>query len=214
MEMPIAPFLVGHTIILRSPVAEDVTEGDWHHWYNDASVTQFNSHGVFPVSQDEELEFVRSSMKRRDGLLMAILEKSSGRLVGNAALQNIDFINRRCNIALTIGEQAGPSTGVEAYGLLTQHAFCRLNLNRVSDATHERCLKFVSMLQVLGFEIEGRGRQHYLRDGEYSDSVFFGVLSEDFFRLRNERGGPILYETHEELMRSILNMLSSDSAEL
>lgn len=197
------PFLIGHTIVLRPPCDEDVTEDNWHHWYNDATITRFNSHGVFPISREKELQYVRTAMNRHDCLLMAIIEKNSGRLLGNAALQNIDFLNRRCNIALTIGEQTALSAGVETYGLLIQHAFCRLNLNRVADATHEKLLAFIHMLRVLGFTIEGQGRQHFLRDGQYYDSILFGVLASDFFRLREERGGSILFETHEDLLKAI-----------
>lgn len=147
-------FLTGHTIYLRRPVEADVTEGRWHHWYNDYSVTRFNTHGVFPISREQELEFVRAALGRANTLLLVVCEKGTDRLIGNIALQNIDLINRKANIGLTLGEEAGLSAGVEAFGLLCDHAFSRLNLNRVHDGTHERLEGFARMIRVLGFQIE------------------------------------------------------------
>jgi RimJ/RimL family protein N-acetyltransferase len=196
-------FLESHTINLRMPRDEDVTQDNWYSWYNDLETTRFNSHGVFPVSRATELDIVRSNRARTDMLLMAIEEKVSGRLIGNAALYNIDFVNRTCKISLTIGEPSGISAGLEVYGLLVQHAFCRLNLNRVAESTHERLISFVRMLKIIGFEEEGRGRQYYLRDGKYSDIIYFGVVAYDFFRLQADRSGKILFDSHGELLKTI-----------
>lgn len=203
MESKEKPFLTGHSIYLRMPREEDITQGNWRHWYNDQDTTRYNSHGIFPLSIEQELEIVRSTSVRTDCLLVAIVEKGTDRLLGNAALKNINLLDRSCNLALTIGEPAGMSTGIEAFGLLAGHAFNRLNMNRVSDGTHEKLIVFVHMLKILGFEIEGRGRQHFFRDGRFSDSILFAALAQDFFPLQRERGGSILFDTHEQLLEAI-----------
>lgn len=203
-----SPFLTGHTIELRVPFDSDVLEDNWHYWYNDIDITRHNSHGVFPVGRAEELQIVQTTMARHDTLLLAIVEKETQRLVGNAALQQIDLINRHCNIAITIGEKASISTGVEVYGLLVEHAFMRLNLHRIEDATHEKLLTFVRMLGVLGFKVEGRGQQYFLKDGVWSDKIYFSLLVDDFFRLRAERGGHILFSSHNELLSAIKNSVT------
>lgn len=197
-------FLTGHTIYLRRPVESDVTEGNWYHWYNDYSVTRFNTHGVFPISREQELDYVRAAMGRANTLLLVVCEKGTDRLIGNIALQNIDLINRKANIGLTLGEEAGLSAGVEAFGLLCDHAFSRLNLNRVHDGTHERLEGFAKMIRVLGFQIEGRGRQDYIRDGRAWDQILFGCLAEDFRKLKDARDGAILFETPDALMKAIV----------
>jgi RimJ/RimL family protein N-acetyltransferase len=204
-----APFLVGHTIGLRLPTDDDVMAGRWHTWYNDLGTTRFNRHGIYPLSPQQELDFVQQARAWRDAIHLCIVELESGRLIGNAALQHIDLINRHCRIALMVGEAAGPTVGVETYGLLVEHAFCRLNLNRVADSTHAKLNKFVDMLGVLGFEPEGRGRAVFLRDGEFSDAIYFGVLAERFFELRASRGGNILFADADQLMAAILDHVRS-----
>jgi ribosomal-protein-alanine N-acetyltransferase len=197
-------FLTGHTIYLRRPVEADVTEGNWHRWYNDQAVTRFNTHGVYPISREQELEYVRAALARPNTLLLVVCEKGTDRLLGNVALQNIDLINRKANIGLTLGEEAGLTTGVEAFGLICDHGFSRLNLNRIADGTHEKLEPFAHMIGVLGFEIEGRGRQDYMRDGRTYDQILFGCLAADFFRLKAERNGEILFASLDELSRAVI----------
>jgi RimJ/RimL family protein N-acetyltransferase len=197
------PFLTGHTIELRVPVDADVMEDNWHIWYNDMDVTRHNVHGVFPLGRTAELRIVHEIMARRDTILLAIVEKDSQQLIGNVALQKIDLINRHCNIAITIGEKASISAGVEVFGLLVQHAFMRLNLHRIDEATHENLRTFVQMLGVLGFKIEGIGKDHYFKDGIWSDKIYYSILEEDFKALRKIRGGHIIFKTHEELLLAI-----------
>lgn len=196
-------FLSGHTIILRTPCEEDITDGNWANWYNNYETTKYNSHGIFPIGVQKEIDIVKKAMSNPATLLLAIVEKNSGRLIGNVSLQGIDLINRRCNISLTIGESAPLSAGIEAYGLLAEHAFLRLNLNRISDGTHEKLETFVKMLNVLGFQLEGRGRQHFMKDGMVGDVLYFGLLASEFLSLRAKRNGKILFSTHEELIREI-----------
>jgi RimJ/RimL family protein N-acetyltransferase len=197
------PFLIGHTIELRVPFDSDVLEDNWHIWYNDPDITRHNSHGIFPLDRNQELRIVHDLMVCSKTILLAIIDKKSQKLIGNAALQNIDLINRHCNIAITIGEKASISAGVEVFGLLAQHAFTRLNLHRIEDSTHEKLSTFIKMLSVLGFTIEGIGKDYFLRDGAWSDKIYFSLLEEDFVRLQNMRAGHILFETHDELLLAI-----------
>jgi RimJ/RimL family protein N-acetyltransferase len=200
-------YFEGHTIGLRRPLESDVTDGIWSSWYNDPKITQYNTHGVFPVSIDDEIKYINERMGRHDCLIFAVINKNSGELIGNAALQNIDYINRKCNIALTIGKPLGISTAVEVFGLLLDHAFLRLNLNRVGDATHEKLESLVKILGVLGFREEGRSREFFLRDGEYCDSIQYGVLSKEFLSLRELRKGKILFEELDILNAAIVDAI-------
>ena len=202
-------YFEGHTIAVRQPIDSDIYSGEWSSWYNSYAITKNNSHGVYPVSVDDEAAYVKGRAGRKDCLLFAIVNKDNGVLLGNAALQGIDYINRKANIAITIGVAGGISTCVEVYGLLLDHAFCRLNMNRVGDATHDRLGSLVKMLSVLGIKEEGRSREYFLRDGLYSDAIHFGVLSRDFLLLKSRRGGNILFGDLDELNCAIVAAVKS-----
>jgi RimJ/RimL family protein N-acetyltransferase len=150
-------------------------------------------------------------MDRRDCLIFSVLDKNTQNLIGNASLQNIDLVNRKCNIAITLGNPTGVSAAVEVFGLLLEHAFCRLNLNRVGDATHEKLSTLVKMLSVLGFKEEGRLREYFIRDGMCSDAVSFSVLQRDFMALRADRAGGILFDTLDKLNLAILSAVKASN---
>ena len=160
--------------------------------------------GVYLISVQQEAEIIQNNMNRNDSIVCSVYDFKTKKLVGNTALQNIDLIHRRCNIAITIGEQTSFSAAVEAYGLLCTHAFMRLNLERISDATHESLKKLVTMLSVIGFQEEGIIEKWFLRDDKWYSKINFGVLREDFFSLQSLRSGKILFENKQELDRAII----------
>lgn len=196
-------FLSAHTIELRVPTLDDISSDMWCNWYNDQQLTRYNSHGVFPINQEQEVQYHKEKAGDGDTIVLAIFEKKNNRLVGNASIQKIDWINRHCEIALTIGEEASVSAGVEVFGLLAQHAFDRLNLNCVRGITHEKLASFVSFLSVLGFVIEGRWRQYYHRESGFSDVIHFSLLKQDYQIIVGDRGKSFLYCTHDELLGAI-----------
>ena len=204
-------FLVGHTIELRVPSEDDIWKSNWHSWYNDLETTSHNSHGIYPISVQQEAEIIQNNMKRNDSIVCSIYDLNTKKLVGNTALQNIDLINRRCNIAITIGENTSFSAGVEAFGLLCTHAFMRLNLERVSDGTHENLKKFVTMLSVMGFQEEGIIKKWFFRDDKWYSRIIFGVLREDFLTLQSLRSGKILFENKQELDRAIIEAVKTSN---
>lgn len=204
-------YFESHSIVIRQPLDSDVCSGEWSGWYNSYSITKYNSHGVYPVTVDDEVRFIGEALKRKDCMIFAVIDKKTGNLIGNAALQNIDFINRRSNIAITIGRPLGISTAVEVYGLMLEHAFSRLNLNRVGDATHEKLSPLVKMLSVLGFKEEGRLRSYFLRDGVYSDAIQFAVMQKDYLALKAARCGAILFDTIDELNLAIVSVVKGAS---
>ena len=56
-------FLSSHTIELRVPREKDIQD-KWTNWYNNQDKTRFNSHGVFPLSPEEELRIVKKKNER------------------------------------------------------------------------------------------------------------------------------------------------------
>ena len=44
------------------------------------------------------------------------------------------------------------TAAIEAMGLMTHHAFMKLNLERIEEGTHESLLNFVKMLSIFGYK--------------------------------------------------------------
>lgn len=200
-------FLRGHSVELRVPSRDDIENSNWHAWYNHQETTRFNSHGVYPISATQEIEIIDNIMRREDTILCSIYDLKTKEIIGNAALQNIDLVNRHCNIALMIGETAPFTTAVEVYGLLCNHAFMRLNLEGIHDGTHEGLRNLIKMLSVIGFKEEGLIEKYFYRNNCWHSKIMFGIMRKDFLELCSRRGGNIIFDDLKDLQRALIDSI-------
>ncbi len=196
--------LKGNIINLRKiNVDKDIRNGSWHTWFNDIEITQNLEHGIFPVSREEEIDIVEKEIINKKTLILAIVNKLNNNAIGVISLKDIDYINRRAEIGIVMGFDKLPGGALEAMTLITEHGFKRLNLNKIYCGQYEGLWKWVEVLSLVGFKIEGLRREHAFRDGRPIDIFITGVTSSDFFRLEEERGGDILSGDAFKLQKTI-----------
>jgi len=200
-------FLKGHTIELRVPTEKDVTDSNWYNWYNDPEVTKYNQHGIYPVSLNQELEIVRNIISDKSNILLSIFDSTSKLLIGNITLQKIDHLNRRCKLAITLGEEHPMSAGIEAMGLMTHHAFMKLNLERVEEGTHEKLTGFVDMLSLFGYKKEGVARNYFYKNDKWHNKIYYAALKKDFVNSMKKRNNKLLFEDLNTLKKEMLNCI-------
>ncbi|HJY32179.1 MAG TPA: GNAT family protein, partial [Actinomycetota bacterium] len=104
------------------------------------------------------------------------------RLVGGIGLMDINHPDGNAQLGLSVYQQDdwGRGFGREMIVLALRYAFNELNLHRVwltTSAFNERALK---LYEKLGFQHEGRGREHILLDGTRWDIVYMGILRDEF----------------------------------
>src|SRR5258705_12317688 len=100
-------------------------------------------------------------------VMWAIVLKHNGRLIGNAALEHLDWRNRRAESGTVIGEKDewGKGYAGEAMRLRTRYAFRELGLETVTtraviaNAASRRGLERAGHRQARGL------RHHYFEDG-------------------------------------------------
>ena len=195
-------FLSGETVYLRLPdINQDVMRGEWHTWFNDPAITRYLVHGVFPVSREQQAEFVRQSLENRATLLLTIVEKATHRHGGVISLKDIDLLNRRAEIGIVMGRRSAPGAALEAMSLVLQHAFERMNLSKVYAGQHEALWKWINQLELIGFELEGYRSQFGCRNGTSYGVVYTAASAERYFELKRARGGNLLGNSMEELLR-------------
>jgi RimJ/RimL family protein N-acetyltransferase len=187
-------FLSGNIVALRKPDLEiDIMQGDWHEWFNDYETTQYLVHGLVPVSREDEYEIVKRNLNRSDSLILTISDIQTGCNLGVISLTSIDHINRRAEIAIVMGKRSTRvGTAIEAMALLTQHAFDRLNLDKIYAGQHEALWKWVNTLELIGYQIEGYRKSFGRRNCKSYGIVLTGVTSDKFNDLRQQRNGDIL----------------------
>lgn len=174
-------FLDGGDIAL-CPLEARHAEGNYRAWFNDAEVCAGNSHHRFPYTAAQAREFIAGITGARNELVLAIVERASGLHIGNVALQEIDPVNRSAEVAIVIGERSawGKGYGKIACGLVIEHGFQTLNLERIGCGTFETNSGMIKVAESLGMREEGRRRKAVFKDGQYVDLVEFGILRHEF----------------------------------
>ncbi len=99
-----SPFLKGDKIYLRGVLPADA-DGGYGDWMNSRDVTQFLETGFFPTASTDLEEYISTMKSNDDVLFLAIVDTESGKHIGNIKLGPINWIHRRGDIGVLIGEK-------------------------------------------------------------------------------------------------------------
>jgi RimJ/RimL family protein N-acetyltransferase len=173
-------FLVGERVGLR-PLEPHDADGPYPAWLNDAEVSRFNSHHVYPYDREQALAYIASVRGSRREIVLAVEHKSDRKHIGNIALQSIDLVSRSAELSIMMGDRSfwGQGIGEEAGRLLVRHAFDALGLHRVACGTTADNEGMKKLALKLGMKEEGRRRSAAWKDGRWVDIVEYGVLAEE-----------------------------------
>lgn len=174
-------FLESDRVILRPLRINDVSSR-YLSWLNDPEVNRYNSHAIFPYSNQELKEYVKHSSQDRAKVILAICDKKTKVHIGNVSLQNIDWVARSAEFAILIGEKKywGKGVGLEAGKLLVAYGFQRLGLCRIHCGTSSENVAMQRLALKLGMRKEGRRRQAAFKEGTFADVLEFAVLQDEW----------------------------------
>jgi RimJ/RimL family protein N-acetyltransferase len=114
------------------------------------------------------------------------------RLIGAVGLF-VDWPRRDAWVGIAIGERDfwGKGYGTDAMRLILLYGFTELNLRRVSLAVHSYNTRARRSYEKAGFVLEGVMRGDQLKEGKRSDSVFMGILHEEWLAINGSNNGSI-----------------------
>jgi len=176
------PLLVAKSIYLRALEPEDAN-GNYPSWLNDKKISEFNSHHTFGYTKQQTLDYIVSSTGSKTNLILAITDIETNRHIGNASLQNINWINRSAEFAILIGESDFHAKGVgkEAMGLLLKHGFDALNLHRIYCGTPSGNVGMRKLAEHFKMRQEGLRKEAFYKNGSYFDIVEYGLLRGEYY---------------------------------
>lgn len=191
--VPLDTFLAGTVVNLRHPdLQRDVMEGAWHSWFNDPDITAFLTHGVRPITREQERDIIASDLTNPRTLMLSVVEKATGQHLGVVCLNNIDHLNRMAEIRIVLGGYRPKGAALEAMALITKHAFDRLNLQMLYAGQHEGLWRWVNTIGLIGYRIDGFREFAGWRNGKPYSIILTSVTSERFYALQEQRGGAIM----------------------
>lgn len=176
-------YLVGKDVMLGL-ISQKADMSHYADWVNDQDTTRFMAVGRFPVTVQELRTYVRTYELNKNGLLLGIFLKKNKKHIGNISLTDIQWKDRHAEIGILIGDKRsrGRGCGTDAIRLVVEHAFGRLNLNKLycgmikgNEASRRAFLR-------IGFKVEGVLRQHFYINGSYLDCFRMGLLYNEYAR--------------------------------
>jgi RimJ/RimL family protein N-acetyltransferase len=102
----------------------------------------------------------------------------------------VDLIHGEAWVGLGIGEREfwSKGYGTDMMKLCQQYVFHELSLERLSLGLHEYNPRALRSYEKCGFRLEGRTRQDLMREGKRYDSLWMGILREEWLQMQNGVG--------------------------
>lgn len=133
------------------------------------------------IGEERACEWYRTRKDQTDRLDLAIVDKASGAVVGEAVLNEWDPDNHCCNFRILIGRSGqGRGLGTEATRLIVGYGIEELGLHRISLGVYAFNPRARRAYEKAGFTVEGVLRDALLWDGEWVDEVVMSVLARDW----------------------------------
>ena len=126
-------------------------------------------------------------------LMVAIVDRGSGELIGAAGLCSIDWVVRNAEISLYIGkdglyvDQGPDGFAWDALSLLVGYGFRQVNLHKVWAEVFEIDLAKQRLLEEFGFRRDGVLRDKGFTDGAYLSSIVYSFLENEWQRVGRDQ---------------------------
>ncbi|NCI49074.1 GNAT family N-acetyltransferase [Sediminibacterium roseum] len=175
-------FLSGKHVFLKSLTRNDVIESNWYGWFNDEELSRTLQKHYFPNTLEAQMDFWEKNIAiPTNKIQLGICKPGDDKIIGIVSLNNIDYINRKCEFSIIIGEKKEQNIKlfVECCNLMFRHAFDTLNLNKVYGGSISKDLVML-MTRTLNCKQEGIAREDIYKDGEYKDAYLYSLLKKDF----------------------------------
>ena len=148
----------------------------------DANPIRFSSE----KKRKEDIEKRMEQGPQPEQYSFAVRTLAEDKLIGFLSLW-VDLPHSVGWVGLGIGERDfwSKGYGTEMMKLCLQYAFLELGLQRVSLGLHSYNPRALRSYEKAGFHMEGRTRQDVLHEGKRTDTLWMGILREEWLQMQN-----------------------------
>lgn len=186
-QLSIKPTLTGSLVVLRPFNGADIEAmgavlADPDVLRLTGSVhTSAEAEGQCEVLDETTRRWYETRAEQTDRLDLAIIDRGTGRCVGEAVLNDWQEDNQSCNFRILIGRDGRDrGLGTEATRLLLEHAFTTTDLYRIELEVYDFNPRARHVYENVGFRVEGRRRAAFICDGRRIDAITMAVLRPEW----------------------------------
>ena len=167
-------------LLLRPVELTDVNE-QYQAWMNDPAVMKYTESRFQTHSLEQIRQYVLSVQADAGSRFFAIVEKQSGKHIGNIKIGHIHPVHRHGDVGIIIGDKAswGKGYATESLRLVAGYARESLKLHKLTAGIYANNIGSIQAFLKAGFVVEGRFSRHWFCDGEYVDGLQMGLLLEE-----------------------------------
>lgn len=176
-------FIIGKQAQLRELKKDHIREGIFHKWENNSEVTKYMVRGRIPKSPEQIATKYEGLLESENDVVFVIFEKENDEPIGVAGLYEIQWVTRRAELRILIGEKEywDRGIGTEVVKLLVSWGFETLNLHSIYLGVNASDKRANKCYQKAGFTSEGTLRHYLYRNGKYYDANRYSILREEYY---------------------------------
>lgn len=118
--------------------------------------------------------------KEKNEIMLAIVDTKENEHIGNIKISSIDFIHKRAEIGLLIGNKAywGKGVATEAIKQVTDYCFSTLKLHKVTAGAYVENKASIQAFLKNNFIIEGERHEHFWSDSKWTSAILLGKINK------------------------------------
>lgn len=187
-DFSVKPTLTGDKVLLR-PFSLDEDADAIREMLRDPEVTRLTGSHSFgdPAWTDEHeakfRDWYATRNQQPDRLDLAVVDRATGRCVGEVVLNDWNEPNRSCSFRTALGPRGrGHGFGTESVRMIIGYGFERLGLHRIELEVYAFNPRARRVYDKVGFVVEGVLRDALRWDDGWVDATVMSILAPEWHR--------------------------------
>jgi RimJ/RimL family protein N-acetyltransferase len=172
--------LIGERVLLRRSRVEDAEA--LAAIFSIPEIARYTGPGLLlpETAEDRRREIEAAATTTPDAVGWTVVNREDESVLGNTSLFNIDWLNRNCWFAITLGppERLSHGLGTETVRLVTRFGLRRLGMEKVRLGVFEGNERGLRAYQKSGYVVEAERKRHHFLEGRMV-SEFWMVAFRD-----------------------------------
>jgi RimJ/RimL family protein N-acetyltransferase len=164
----------------------DLNETDvnyFYEWIFDSEVIRYSMTKFHRIKTKEEVTiWFQATLNDSKTFQKGIVDSNTNNLIGYVGIASINEVDKNGEYFIFIGNKSSWGKGIasKATQMIVHEGFVTLGLHRIFLTASSKNTGALKAYQKAGFILEGKMREAFFRNNEYSDKVIMGILRSEF----------------------------------
>lgn len=172
--------LIGDRVLLRRARVEDAEP--LAAIFSIPEIARYTGAGLLlpETAEDRRREIEAGAAPTPDAVAWTVVERAGDVVIGNTSLFHIDWLNRHCWFAITLGppERLSHGLGTETVRLVTRFGLRRLGMEKIRLAVYEGNERGRRAYEKSGYVVEAERKRHHFLEGRMVSEFWMAAFRD------------------------------------